>query len=42
MAKISYREALQRASSLLGAKGLEPESMLYVCLRRKQWDTTQW
>ncbi|MEQ7215304.1 peptide chain release factor N(5)-glutamine methyltransferase [Enterococcus asini] len=42
MAKISYREALQRASSLLGAKGLEPESMLYVFLRRKQWDTTQW
>lgn len=42
MAKISYREALQRASSLLGEKGLEPESMLYVFLRRKQWDTTQW
>lgn len=42
MAKISYREALQRASSFLGAKGLEPESMLYVFLRRKQWDTTQW
>lgn len=42
MAKISYREALQRASSLLGAKGLEPESMLYVFLGRKQWDTTQW
>lgn len=42
MAKINYREALQRASSLLGAKGLEPESMLYVFLRRKQWDTTQW
>lgn len=42
MAKISYREALQRASSLLGEKGLEPESLLYVFLRRKQWDTTQW
>lgn len=42
MAKISYREALQRASSLLGAKGLEPESMLYVFMRRKQWNTTQW
>lgn len=42
MAKVSYREALLRASSLLTAKGLEAESILYVFLRRKGWDTTQW